>query len=143
MLKLTAAFPPEMTDGTIAYYAQNAARFVLDTADVDMSALHDRFLACVPAGGLILDAGCGSGRDSKAFLARGYGVHAFDASAEIARIASAHIGQLVEVASFDGFSDARSFDGIWACASLLHVAEHAQSATSQGAHRHQRLSGRH
>lgn len=112
-----------LVSSTIAYYENHANRFVTDTANLDLSNLYGSFLALVPAGGLILDAGCGSGRDSKAFLARGYGVHAFDASTEIARIASAQIGQVVEVAAFDGFSDARSFDGIWACASLLHVAE--------------------
>ena len=65
---------------TIAYYNDNAEGFFLETAGVDMSDLHRRFLMAIPAGGLILDAGCGSGRDSKAFLAQKYRVRAFDAS---------------------------------------------------------------
>jgi ubiquinone/menaquinone biosynthesis C-methylase UbiE len=32
--------------------------------------LRERFLAQIPTGGFILDAGCGSGRDSLAFLQR-------------------------------------------------------------------------
>lgn len=109
---------------TIAYYDRHAARFVADTAGVDLSALHDRFLAHVPHGGLILDAGCGSGRDSKAFVERGYRVRAFDASAELARLAAALIGQPVDVLTFDAFADLACYDGIWACASLLHEREY-------------------
>ena len=66
---------------TLRYYDINAARFVADTVHVDMADLHARFLAHIPAGGLILDAGCGSGRDSKAFIDAGLRVRAFDASA--------------------------------------------------------------
>ena len=39
---------------TLAWYAANAARFFADTVGVDLSALHDSFLAHVPDGGLIL-----------------------------------------------------------------------------------------
>jgi superfamily II DNA or RNA helicase/SAM-dependent methyltransferase/SOS-response transcriptional repressor LexA len=113
---------------TIAYYDRHAARFVADTAGVDLSALHDRFLAHIADGGLILDAGCGSGRDSKAFVDRGYRVRAFDASAELARLATALIGQPVDVLTFDALTDLACYDGIWACASLLHVREHALPA---------------
>lgn len=108
---------------TVAHYERNAARFVESTIEVDMSALHARFLAQVPDGGLILDAGCGSGRDSKAFLSAGYRVRAFDASANIARLASEFLQQPVEVLSFAEFSERSRYDGIWACASLLHLRE--------------------
>ncbi|HRQ48738.1 MAG TPA: DEAD/DEAH box helicase family protein, partial [Rhodocyclaceae bacterium] len=107
------------------YYDRNASRFVADTADVDMSELHARFLAFVPDGGLILDAGCGSGRDSKAFLEHGYRVRAFDASAEVALLASSLIGQSVETLTFDDLTDVACYDGVWACASLLHLREDA------------------
>ena len=70
---------------TVAYYNDNAEAFFSDTAGVDMSDLHRRFLQGIPEGGLILDAGCGSGRDSKAFLGSQYRVRAFDASPELAR----------------------------------------------------------
>ena len=109
---------------TIAYYNENADRYVTDTVAVDMSGLHERFLAKIPNGGLILDAGCGSGRDSKAFLDRGYRVRAFDASYQVARLAEALIGQPVPVQTFENFSERACYDGIWACASLLHLDEH-------------------
>lgn len=108
---------------TLAYYAVNAARFFDDTVTVDMSALYTRFLARVPAGGLILDAGCGSGRDSKALLAAGYRVEAFDASPELARLASEYLGRAVAVRRCQEVNEQAKYDGIWACASLLHLRE--------------------
>ncbi|MBK1681446.1 DUF3427 domain-containing protein [Rhodocyclus tenuis] len=111
-----------MTD-TIAYYERYAVRFVETTIEVDMSGLHARFLAHVPEGGLILDAGCGSGRDSKAFLSAGYRVRAFDASARIAELSSDFLGMPVAVMRFSEFSEEARYDGIWACASLLHLPE--------------------
>ena len=110
---------------TIAYYNDNAEGFFLETAGVDMSDLHRRFLMEIPNGGLILDAGCGSGRDSKAFLAQKYRVRAFDASPQLARKASEHIGQVVATQTFDDVSEVACYDGIWACASLLHLPESA------------------
>ena len=109
-----------MTD-TVGYYNRNAARYVADTVEVDLSALHQRFLAQVPARGFILDAGCGSGRDSYAFLQQGYRVRAFDAASEIARRAAEHIQQPVQVQRFEELDERAAYDGIWACASLLHL----------------------
>ncbi len=109
-----------MTD-TVAYYNRNAARYVEQTAEVDLSALRQRFLTQIPAGGFILDAGCGSGRDSLAFLEGGYRVRAFDASPELARLAAQRMGQPVQVQRFEELDERAAYDGIWACASLLHL----------------------
>lgn len=110
-----------MEDDTTAYYTDNAEAFVADTLTVDMAPLYARFLPRIPAGGHILDAGCGSGRDARAFLDRGYAVTAFDASAALAALAASHLGQPVQVLRFQDVQWTRTFDGIWACASLLHV----------------------
>ena len=108
---------------SIDYYQQHAQRFFDETVTVDMSALHDRFLACLEPEALILDAGCGSGRDALAFLRRGYLVDAFDAASEMAARARALTGLPVKTLRFDEFSAPARYDGIWCCASLLHVAE--------------------
>lgn len=106
---------------SVEYYNTNAAEFFSDTIAVDMSSLHDRFCRMIPAGGHILDAGCGSGRDAKAFLELGYKVTAFDAADGLAALAAEHTGIDVQVRTFDDLDELALYDGIWACASLLHL----------------------
>lgn len=110
-----------MTNSTIDYYQVNADTFFESTVGVDMSPLYARFLAGIAPGGHILDAGCGSGRDAKAFIDAGYRVSAFDASAAMAERASGYTGIPVAVSRFEDFVPPERYDGIWACASLLHV----------------------
>ena len=110
-----------LTDTTLSHYQENADQFFDNTIGVDMTALYDRFLPFVPAGGHILDAGCGSGRDALFFINAGYRVTAFDASPPMAKKAGHLIGQAVEVFTFQQFHSKDLFDGVWACASLLHV----------------------
>lgn len=112
---------PPAFDTTLSHYEENADEFVESTVDVDMSSLYERFLPLIPSGGHILDAGCGSGRDSLAFLNAGFRVTAFDASKALAERAGRLIAQAVEVATFRSFHSDDLFDGVWACASLLHV----------------------
>jgi SAM-dependent methyltransferase len=116
---MTTATPAD--DPTLAYYENQAETFFAETVEVDMAPLYARFLARVPPGGQILDAGCGSGRDALAFRRLGYGRTAFEASPASARLASAHCGLAVEVRRFREIEWEGRFCGIWACASLLHV----------------------
>jgi SAM-dependent methyltransferase len=109
------------SDPTLDYYAARADEFVRETLAVDMTPLYEPFLALVRPGGRVLDAGCGSGRDARAFLRRGYAVTAFDASPELARLASGVVGQPVGVLRFQDVAYEEAFDGVWACASLLHL----------------------
>ena len=103
------------------YYDQHAAEYFAETVFVDMATLHQRFLDHVPAGGLILDAGCGSGRDTKKFIESGFRVVPFDGSARLAELASKHVGQRVDVRQFSEVTERACYDGVWACASLLHL----------------------
>ncbi|MEM6052275.1 class I SAM-dependent methyltransferase [Erwinia sp. P7711] len=105
------------------YYQQNAQRFYDDTVNVDMSALYEPFLAYLKPGAQILDAGCGSGRDTRAFSDLGFEVEAFDASAELVERARQLTGRQVEVMRFQEMTAVAKYDGIWCCASLLHVPE--------------------
>ncbi len=108
---------------SVEYYNKNAEEFYNGSINADMSSSRERFLKYIPDGGRILDAGCGSGRDSKAFIKLGYSVVAFDASREMCKMASDLIGQEVWQMRFDEMSFDDEFDGIWACASLLHVSQ--------------------
>lgn len=105
------------------YYRQNAQRFFTDTASVDMSALYPPFVNCLPPGARILDAGCGSGRDVKAFSEMGFDVEAFDASVELVELARQLSGKPVAQMRFQDVDVVERYDGIWCCASLLHVSE--------------------
>lgn len=109
-------------NSSVDYYNRNAADFFGQTATVEMSPLRARFLQKVAKGGHILDAGCGSGRDTKAFLKLGYHVTAFDAAHELASLASDYTGIDVQVRTFDDIDEHGRYDGIWACASLLHLS---------------------
>lgn len=107
---------------TLSYYDENAAAFCEGTRNADMSEMRGRFLRYLKPGALILDAGCGSGRDSKFFMESGYRVVALDGSKEMCRQASAYLGQEVQCRRFEEIDEKEVYDGIWACASLLHVS---------------------
>ncbi len=110
-----------MIQNSFEYYNKNANRYFIDTKDADMSLWRDKFISYLPQGGRIMDVGCGSGRDSKAFIKAGFSVVAFDASEEMCKLASDYLSQEVWQMRFDQMSFHEEFDGVWACASLLHI----------------------
>jgi SAM-dependent methyltransferase len=111
-----------MTADTIDYYATNAQCFAESILAVDMRSLYQHFLPHLPREACILDIGCGSGRDSQYFRQQGHQVVATDASRQIAELAEKEIQQVVRVQRVQDIGYRLEFDGIWASASLLHVA---------------------
>ena len=103
------------------WYSLHAPAFCARTFAIDMEPARQRFLRHVPAGGRILDVGCGSGRDSLRFAELGYAVDARDRSPEIAREATLRTGLAVCVEDVLEMDDRDAFDGIWACAMLIHL----------------------
>jgi len=108
---------------TLKFCNHNAQTFFNNTFNLDLSKFYQPFLAILPVNAHILDAGCGSGRDSRYFLEQGYKVTAFDGSEAMVDLASVHIGQPVLHLFFQDVNFKEIFDGIWASASLLHVPE--------------------
>ena len=106
---------------TIEYYNKNAADYSADTVGVDFSATQEKFLGYLPSNAKILDFGCGSGRDTKYFLGKGFAVDAIDGSEELCRLASAYTGISVRHMRFEQLDAVSVYDGIWACASILHL----------------------
>ena len=106
------------------YYDNNAQEFVNSTFMVDMQSLYQPFLNLLPDFGQILDLGCGSGRDALAFKNMGYQIEAMDYSAELVKKASDLTGIEVRLQSFYDLNEIDTYDGIWACASLLHCERH-------------------
>ena len=111
----------ESTRETIGYYDANAASYVAETAGVEFGELQREFIRRLPKGGRVLDLGCGSGRDSLAFLRAGLAVDAVDGSARMAEAARELTDLPVTHATFSDYEPQGPYDGIWACGSLLHV----------------------
>ena len=110
-----------MNEPTIDYYNQNADSFISETVFVDFSDMQARFLDRLQSGSFILDFGCGAGRDTKAFIDKGFKVDATDGSKELCVIASRNTGIKVRQMLFEELSETEKYDGIWACASILHL----------------------
>jgi SAM-dependent methyltransferase len=114
------------------YYNQNAQAFFDDTVAVDMTELYQKFTPYLPVGAHIVDAGCGSGRDTAFFLNQRYVVEAFDASESLVDMAHKLTSHTIQCCTFLQFTtQMASQDGIWACASLLHVPMNELSLTFQ------------
>ncbi|MCI9072759.1 MAG: methyltransferase domain-containing protein [Lachnospiraceae bacterium] len=110
-----------MSGLTLTYYNQNAGPFATSTVSVDFTAIQAHFTARLPQGGSILDFGCGSGRDTKYFLSRGFLVTATDGSEELCKFASQYTGISVKHMLFHELDEKELYDGIWACSSILHL----------------------
>lgn len=105
---------------TFLYYENQAKAYSMETLQFDMQKEYFPFLDNLKKGCSILDLGCGSGRDALAFQRKGYFVTAVEPSPTMALIASENIKQKVEVRCCFNLNYDNNFDGIWACASLLH-----------------------
>lgn len=106
---------------TLEYYNKNAELYFEQTVTGNFEENYNEFLNEIPSNSYILDFGCGSGRDSKYFIQKGYKVKSIDGSLEMCKLASRFIGQDVKCMNFEELNDKNIYDGIWACASILHV----------------------
>jgi SAM-dependent methyltransferase len=111
----------ERSNSTVAYYDGTPESYLQELLGVDAEPLYRPFLALIPSGGSILDLGCGPGRDTKVFLGRGYQVTAVDASSRMVEAATRLSGQQVQQLAVEELDIESAFDGVWACASLIHV----------------------
>lgn len=105
---------------TIQYYDNNADFFFQNTYQVNMESLYASFTRYLPKHAKIFDLGCGSGRDTLAFLQKGYVVEAIDYSKVLVEKATEFTGLPIRFESFYDLSEYENYDGVWACASLLH-----------------------
>lgn len=112
-------------NSTIDYYNNNAVGYFANTLHIDFEEIYMRFLAYVPEGGKIMDLGCGSGRDVKWFSDHGYEAYGLDASEELAELAANTLGIRVGTGLIEEWISEVPFDGIWCCASLMHLSDTA------------------
>lgn len=120
MSEIVTSASSSRESSTDKFYENNAEEYARRTLGADMSSLQSRFLNLLPPGSRILDAGCGSGRDLRTFVERGYRPVGIDASGALIDIARQYshapcFEMRIEDMVFD-----EEFDGVWACASLLH-----------------------
>ncbi len=110
------------TATTIATYDQIAENYAARWHKTLLKDELDRFLSYLKPGGLILDIGCGTGRDVAEFSRRGFRAVGVDRSAAMLKVAAqAGVTSLV-LADSRRLPFAKDvFAGEWACASLLHL----------------------
>ena len=105
------------------YYESNAERYAAETISADMSEQYQRFLPLLKKGAKILDVGSGSGRDVCYFQKQGYQATALEPSKNLCReIRKVFSGEIV-CSDIQDYRPAERYDGIWACASLIHLQE--------------------
>ncbi|WP_180990231.1 class I SAM-dependent methyltransferase [Streptomyces noursei] len=82
----------------------------------------ERFAVSLPAPSLILDAGCGPGRDLARFRKYGHVVRGVDLNPVFVAMANAHAPtSQCDLREVGMRFPAGTFDGIWASASLVHL----------------------
>jgi SAM-dependent methyltransferase len=128
-----------MDDGTLQFYRDNAQAYA-DWAKAPSTRLI-RFLALLPAGGSVLELGCGAGNHSAEMLAAGFAVRPTDGSPELAAIASRRLGRPVQTLLFHELDEQDAYDGVWASACLLHVPRDELAAILARIHRALKPSG--
>lgn len=112
------------TGRTLAFYDANAAAYAAAMLpDTDTLAQFRAFVRLLPPGGHVLDLGCGAGHYAKLLRDAGFRLTLVDGSPGLAAEAQVRTGLPVRVQLFQDFRDPPVYDGIWACASLLHVPE--------------------
>lgn len=108
---------------TIDTYNKTADEYILKVQQYAPVPEREKFMSLVKPGGRILDAGCGSGRDANYFGSKGFVVTGIDLSDTLLSYANEHAEGNVTFHKMDlrAIKLDSSFDGIWACASLLHL----------------------
>lgn len=106
----------------VDYYSNHADEFIETTISCDMSVQYDLFRKYVKDKSKILDVGFGSARDMLYFKSIGFDVYGIDACEEFVKRAT-NMGLNAKLVKVEDITYINEFDGIWACASLLHCED--------------------
>ena len=112
----------KLRKNTIDYYNNHAHEYTASTQGIDMGEFYERFEKYLSPHAHVLDLGCGSGRDSLHFYQCGYEVTAIDPSSAMCLRTKELVNIPVFQMAAEDMTFEKEFDGIWACASLLHVS---------------------
>lgn len=122
-MKNLRTLAPEADSQTIDYYNKNGEEYAEKTLHLQLNDQWLEFTTHIKPKGKILDIGCGSGRDMIKFQQLGFFTEGLEASPVMARIARQNSGSVVHEIPIEKMTFNEQFDGVWACASLLHVHE--------------------
>ncbi|MEO8611933.1 MAG: class I SAM-dependent methyltransferase [Chloroflexota bacterium] len=107
---------------TIQTYDRIAADFAERYWDVVLERALDSFAAGLPSGSRVMDLGCGPGRDIALLRTRVLNMLGVDRSTGMLHEAGRRVGGMLACADMRYLPLYRaSLDGIWMCASLLHM----------------------
>ena len=106
----------------MTYYQNNCKEYIENTKNADMTFQYQCFEKyLIPSAKRILDLGFGSGRDSIYLIKKGYSVCSIDPTQEFCDYGKSIGLEEVHCLKAQEITYENEFDGIWACASLLHV----------------------
>ena len=106
---------------TLATYNAKAAHYA-DSFDSDgPSKSLQAFMALLPAGGRVLDLGCGPGTASAHLRDAGFDPDPVDASEAMIALARDRYALPARLGTFDDITGTAIYDGVWANFSLLHA----------------------
>lgn len=106
---------------TFEYYEKEGISYIAETMLIKIATEIEALELVVPPKGKILDIGCGSGRDTKYFLSKGFAVTSMDASSVMSKLSSKEIDHPVQTKNILDLNKRNEFDGIWASSSLPHL----------------------
>lgn len=114
-----------MADTTHNYYEVNAHKYFCATHNLVLPHLWEKLESHLNPRALILDLGCGSGRDLLYFSQQGFRVVGIDYSLNLLRLARELSQQPVVLGDLTRppFKN-HTFDAAWAIGSLLHLSRH-------------------
>jgi SAM-dependent methyltransferase len=112
----------DVVTASVASYSEDPARFA-SCGEHAVAGPFARFAQRLPVGSLVLDAGCGPGRDLARLAALGHLGLGVELNPEFAALASAQ-GPTIQADLCVLPMTPASVDGVWASASLIHLPVH-------------------
>ncbi len=110
-------------DLTRQYYELHADEYFSATRGVQLTYLWDVFTSELPPHALILDLGCGSGRDLRYFSGHGFRVVGLDYSLRLLKLAKNFSHRPVVLGDINRLPFGELvFDAVWSVGSLLHIS---------------------
>lgn len=126
----------DQSRATRAFYEKNASGYADTTLNAPIAPILLAFAAQLPAGGKVIDLGCGAGRDLALFRLRGLQPVGLDYSRALSFLAQRHSDAPVVIGDMRVLPFASEvFDGGWAAASLLHLRRNEIPSALAEAHR--------